>query len=262
LPPFNGFVSEILVYMGGFKGVALGKIDLALCILAIVSLAIIGGLALACFTKVVGVVFQGEPRSDAARDATEKGPLMMASMVVLTAACVIIGVFPTPFVNLTLRAVDSLGLGYGPVPLAPFVLLTGNITRAAGLVFIVFLLILGIRSVLYRGKTVTRSGTWGCGFTQPTVKMQYTGSSYAASILEFFRPVAPFSETHPPVRGRFPAGTHYHSHVDDLAERHMGWLIVRPVLWLFDKLRWLQHGDIHLYIGYILLAIVVLLFFV
>ena len=39
-------------------------------------------------------------------------------------------------------------------------------------------------------------------------------------------------------------------------------VVVRPVLMLFEKLRWLQHGDIHLYIGYILLAIVVLLFFV
>ncbi len=42
----------------------------------------------------------------------------------------------------------------------------------------------------------------------------------------------------------------------------MGKVVVRPVLTLFEKLRWLQHGDIHLYIGYILLAIVVLLFFV
>ena len=39
-------------------------------------------------------------------------------------------------------------------------------------------------------------------------------------------------------------------------------VVVRPVQALFEKLRWLQHGDIHLYIGYILLAIVVLLFFV
>jgi hydrogenase-4 component B len=38
--------------------------------------------------------------------------------------------------------------------------------------------------------------------------------------------------------------------------------IVNPVLWLFDRLRWIQHGDIHLYIGYILLAIIILLFFV
>ena len=262
LPPFNGFVSEFLVYMGGFKGAALDKTGFALSLLAIVSLAVIGGLALACFTKVVGVVFQGEPRSDAARNATEKGVLMMAPMVVLTAACILIGVFPAPFVTLALRAVDSLGLGYGPAPVAPFMLLTTDITRAAGLVFLVFLIILALRFLFYRGKTVTRSGTWGCGFTQPTARMQYTGSSYAASILEFFRPVAPLSETHPPIRGRFPAATDYHSQVHDLAEQHMGWLVVRPVLWLFDKLRWLQHGDIHLYIGYILLAIVVLLFFV
>ena len=82
--------------------------------------------------------------------------------------------------------------------------MTGNITRAAVLIFAVFLLILALRTLLYRGKTVTRSGTWGCGFTQPTVKMQYTGSSYAASILEFFKPVAPLTEDHPAVRGRFP----------------------------------------------------------
>ena len=123
-------------------------------------------------------------------------------------------------------------------------------------------LILALRTFLYRGKTVTRSGTWGCGFTKPTVKMQYTGSSYAASILEFFRPVAPLTEDHSEVRERFPQKSHYHSHVSDIAELHMGNIVVRPVLALFDKLRWLQHGDIHLYIGYILLAIVVLLFFV
>jgi hydrogenase-4 component B len=115
---------------------------------------------------------------------------------------------------------------------------------------------------LYRGKTVTRAGTWGCGFTRPTVKMQYTGTSYAASILEFFRPVAPLTEDQAAVRQRFPQPSHYNSHVSDIAELHMDKVVVRPVLALFDKLRWLQHGDIHLYIGYILLAIVVLLFFV
>ncbi len=262
LPPFNGFVSEFLVYMGGFNGVALSSRGFALSLLAIVSLATIGGLALACFTKVVGVVFQGEPRSDAARDAEEKGLLMMVPMIVLAGACIVIGVFPTFFMTMTLKAVASVGLGYGRIPMEPFVILTANITRGAFLFLTVLLAVLALRSLLYRGKTIARSGTWGCGFTQPTVKMQYTGSSYAASILEFFKPAAPLSESYRPIQGCFPAGTHYRSHVHDLAEMQMGPLIVRPVLWLFDKLRWLQHGDIHLYIGYILLAIVVVLFFV
>jgi hydrogenase-4 component B len=262
LPPLNGFVSEFLVYMGGFRGMALDKTSFAMCLLAIVSLAIIGGLALACFTKVVGVVFQGEPRNPVAENADEKGLTMLIPMLVLAAACILIGVFPTFFLAMAVKAVASLGLGYGGIPLEPFFELTGNITRTAALIFAVFILILALRQLLYRGKTVTRSGTWGCGFTRPTVKMQYTGSSYAASILEFFRPVAPLTEEHSRVRERFPQKSHYHSHVSDIAELHMGNVVVRPVLALFEKLRWLQHGDIHLYVGYILLAIVVLLFFV
>ena len=262
LPPLNGFVSEFLVYMGGFRGMALTKTSFALCLLAIVSLAIIGGLALACFTKVVGIVFQGEPRSKVAENTDEKGLTMLVPMLVLAAACIVIGVFPTFFMSMALKAVASLGLGYGRLALEPFIELTGNITRGALLFFAVFLVVLALRTLLYRGKTVTRSGTWGCGFTRPTVRMQYTGSSYAASILEFFKPVAPLSQNDPGIRKRFPEKSHYHSHVSDIAELHMGNVVVRPVLALFEKLRWLQHGDIHLYIGYILLAIVVLLFFV
>jgi hydrogenase-4 component B len=187
---------------------------------------------------------------------------MLVPMIVLAAGCIAVGVFPGFFMPMALKAVSALGLGYDAIPPAPFVHLTGNITKAAALIFVVFLLILALRYILYRGKTITRSGTWGCGFTRPTVKMQYTGSSYAASILEFFRPAAPLTEVHPAVQDRFPQKTHYHSRIEDIAERHQEAIVVRPVSAFFDRLRWLQHGDIHLYIGYILLAIVVLLFFV
>ncbi len=126
----------------------------------------------------------------------------------------------------------------------------------------VVIAVIVFRSFFYKGKTIGRSGTWGCGFTQPTVKMQYTGSSYAGSILEFFSAAAPLDEDHPEIKGRFPLKTYYKSRINDIAELYMERTIVRPVLFFFDKLRWIQHGDIHLYIGYILLAIVLLLFFV
>ena len=69
-------------------------------------------------------------------------------------------------------------------------------------------------------------------------------------------------EEHANITGRFPAKTHYRSQVNDIAGLYMNRLIVNPVLFFFDKLRWIQHGDIHLYIGYILLAIILLLFFI
>ncbi|MDD9305160.1 MAG: hydrogenase [Desulfobacter sp.] len=262
LPPFNGFVSEFFIYLGAFKGVILGKTDLVMSIVAIIGLAVIGGLALATFTKVVGVVFQGEPRTKAAQNVTEKGGSMLFSMAVLAAGCLFIGVYPCILIRLPMTAVSALGLDFGSVPLEPFYQMTGHITQAAVLLIAVILIVAILRSLSYKGKVVGKSGTWGCGFTQPTVKMQYTGSSYAGSILEFFSAAAPLEEDHPEIKGRFPLKTYYKSRIHDIAEFHMDRAIVRPVLSFFDKLRWIQHGDIHLYIGYILLAIVLLLFFV
>jgi hydrogenase-4 component B len=183
-------------------------------------------------------------------------------MVTLAGACLIIGIYPGAFMFMALKAVAALNLGYGRMPIDPFAQMSVNITLAATLFVVFFLAALALRKLLYQGKSIGRSGTWGCGFTRPTTRMQYTGTSYAASILEFFKPAAPLEETHPPVKGLFPETTHYRSRVHDIIELNMNRTIVNPVLWLFDRLRWIQHGDIHLYIGYILLAIVILLFFV
>ena len=262
LPPFNGFVSEFFIYLGSFRGVSVETPVFAFSLLAIISLAVIGGLALACFSKVVGVVFQGEPRTDLARVENEKGPAMLLPMVLLAAACVVIGIYPGAFMFMPLSGVAALGLDYGRIPMQPFAHMSANITLGATIFLAACLVILAVRKIAYQKKPIGHSGTWGCGFTQPTPRMQYTGSSYAASILDFFKPVAPIEETHPPIKGIFPQSTNYHSHVHDIVERHLSRVIVSPVLWVFDKLRWIQHGDIHLYIGYILLAIIVLLFFI
>ncbi|OGR13077.1 MAG: hydrogenase [Desulfobacula sp. GWF2_41_7] len=262
LPPFNGFVGEFLIYLGGFNGVAIESSTFIMGILAIVSLAVIGGLALACFTKVIGIVFQGEPRTRAAEKAHEKGFTMMFSMSALALVCVVIGVFPGSVIHLPLKAVQALGLGFEPRLFEPVTKISENLSFAAIVFLGMFVLVMLTRSFFYRKKNISASGTWGCGFTKPTAKMQYTGSSYASFILDFFRPVAPLSEEHPAIQGRFPLKTHYKSHISDIAGLHMNRLAVDPILFVFEKLRWIQHGDIHLYIGYILLAIVLLLFFI
>ncbi len=221
LPPFNGFVSEFFIYVGSFRGVAVETPVFVLSLLAIVSLAVIGGLALACFTKVVGVVFQGEPRSQAAQGVDEKGPAMLIPMVVLAAACAVIGIYPGAFMSMTLKGVAALGLGYGNIPMEPFTRMSANITFAATLFLAFILIILAFAKSCTGEKPLDSGGTWGCGFTQPTTRMQYTGSSYAASILEFFKPAAPLKEEHPPVQGLFPGKTLYRSHIHDIVELHL-----------------------------------------
>ncbi|KAF0239914.1 MAG: hydrogenase-4 component, partial [Planctomycetota bacterium] len=103
LPPLNGFVSEFLVYMGLFRCAAgePGREWLAAAFAA-PALALIGGLALACFAKAYGAVFLGEARSAEAKGAHESSGWMLAPMAVLAACCVLIGLAPlgvAPFLD-------------------------------------------------------------------------------------------------------------------------------------------------------------------
>ena len=50
-------------------------------VLVVGALALIGGLAAACFTKAFGIVFLGEPRSAEAAEAHEAGAAMRWPMI-------------------------------------------------------------------------------------------------------------------------------------------------------------------------------------
>ncbi len=260
LPPFNGFISEFLIYYGAFHGLTLQGASFVITTLAIISLAVIGGLAAALFTKVVGIVFLGEPRTDFAAKASEAGGIMTASQLILAACCLIIGIWPEPFVQAAFQASRSIPL-IADFDTLQFIPVIANIARTAVLFLVLFFIVAGIRKLLYVGKEITSSGTWGCGFTQPTVRMQYTGTSYADTMVEFFKPFVWVQKNYSGINKIFPGKTTFSSHVHDTSEIGLNTFIVRPILFLLGKLRWIQHGNIQLYIGYIVLAVVVMLFF-
>ncbi|MEI7816259.1 MAG: proton-conducting transporter membrane subunit, partial [Desulfuromonadales bacterium] len=77
LPPLNGFVSELLIFLGLFQGIQ-GEGGAAVVVtLATPALALLGGLAVACFVKVYGIVFLGVPRSEAHSARHEAGWAML-----------------------------------------------------------------------------------------------------------------------------------------------------------------------------------------
>ena len=106
LPPLNGFVSELLIYAGAFTGaVELASPDGLWTLSVVPALALIGGLAAACFVKAFGVVFLGEPRTPAAGRAHEASASMQGAMVAGATLCAVIGVAPL----LAMRLVEGPG---------------------------------------------------------------------------------------------------------------------------------------------------------
>ena len=260
LPPFSGFIGEFLIYYGAFQGLSSQKLPFVLIVLSIVSLAVIGGLATACFTKVVGLAFLGEPRSEKAANAKECGMSMGLVMGVMALACLAIGVLPEPFVNLAFQGIGDIPATAG-FNTDSFITIIHHISKTAAIFIAIFLLVSLLRKMLYAKKEIRSGGTWGCGFTQPTVRMQYTGASYADEMVSFFKPFVPVRTLYSGIKKIFPGQTTWSIEVTDIAESNYQRYLTTPLLGFVNKLKWIQHGNIQLYIGYIIVAIVVLLLF-
>jgi len=112
LPPLNGFISEILIYLGMFKSLSIHNFSMLLLMLfAIACLALVGTMAILCFTKAFSIMFLGMPRSEAAENIKkDNGISMIIPMIFLAVFIFLIGIFPDYAFSLILRPV-SIVLG-------------------------------------------------------------------------------------------------------------------------------------------------------
>jgi hydrogenase-4 component B len=261
LPPLNGFVSELLVYLGLFHTLdsSAGPLFIGAAFAA-PALALIGALAAACFVKAYGAVFLGTARSSHAQHVVESPPSMIGPMGILVACCFLIGLAPLLVAPILEKAVSAWapGLtGTGPrlVALAPL----GWIT-VMGLVLIGALLAAGAALWMrLRLNVVDASATWGCGYAAPTPRMQYTSSSFAQILVGLFgwvlRP-----RTHKPINlPLFPQATEFRSDVPDTVLDEAVLPTIGFGAWLFSWFRVFQQGSIQTYLLYIFIALIALL---
>jgi hypothetical protein len=227
----------------------------------IVTLGLIGGLAAACCAKAFGIVFLGEPRSREAEGGHEVGAFLLVPEILLAAGCLgmgLLGARIVPAMLPLLRVVSGVSGTEAELALAAIAHPLWGITRGAVVLLgLVGMLGLG-RWLLLRGRSVERAGTWDCGYAAPTPHMQYTASSFAQPILDLFRPLLRPHRRVPEIRELHPAAARFSSETHDLFTQRLYRPAVAVVARLFAPLRRLQHGRLHLYVLYIVLALLAL----
>lgn len=260
LPPLNGFVSEWLIYMGFFRGILdADTLNDPYFALAAPALALIGGLASACFVKVFGIAFLGSPRTGSAAETGESPLSMLIPMGVLAAICIFIGVIPQSVAPLLETATASIfPLAAGSTKLADNVSL--NMVSAGA---VILLLLIGGAALIYRsrlsGSTVTCSETWGCGYLAPSSRMQYTASSFAAMLTSLFSGILRTHSKNPEIKDYFPKSASFRSHVPEALLEGIYLPLFNSANSRLSLLRKLQHGKLHFYILYIVVTLVALL---
>jgi hydrogenase-4 component B len=260
LPPLNGFAGEFLVYLGAFSGIvtmnALPAVSLAA---AATSLALIGGLAAACFAKAFGAVFLGEPRTEAAARARENGISMTFPMAVLACVCVAAGLLGFLVVLGLAPALKSgLHVSYeGELRIAAGWLLR---VSAVAAVFSAFgFLVWALRRRLLSVRRIAEAGTWDCGYRATSPRMQYTASSFAQPITDLFRFFLRTKKHFRPPERYFPSRLSFESETPDVSRERVYQPVFDAVRRSMERLKPIQEGRIQVYVLYMFLTLLVLL---
>ncbi len=256
-PLFNGFVSEWLLFRSFLAASGLSRLFPAI-ILPLVTgvLALIGGLAAACFAKVFGTAFLGRPRSADAENAREVSSPMQWGMVLLAAACIVIGVMP----GLLLRPLSATVQEFLPGAALP-----EEAASLAGLMPLialsVTLLVIAIAAVPRVKKIVP---TWACGLPGLNARMQYTSTAFSKPLRKVFSRVYKPDRTVevlPSGQPFFPTTISYRSVRTTSFEKSLYRPVVDAVVATALRLRRLQTGNMQVYLLYIFAALIALLMF-
>lgn len=251
LPPLNGFLGELAIYIGAFSAIKTGDPMLvAAGFIVAVSLSVTGGLAVAAYAKSIGGTFLGEPRSQAADDAVETPCRMWMAQLFLT--CLSVAMVPG-----TVLFVHSMTGGFA----------TGILVVAAvlGMSFaaITVSLLLIRRFACPRGAEKPRLPVWDCGYDRPTARMAYTATAFTQPLVDLFRPLLRTRRHVLPFKGNpaSPSDAAIAAETDDLALGGLWRPVFTKIARLFQRVHLLQNGSLHLYILIILMEVLALLVF-
>ena len=257
LPPLNGFVGEFLIYLGIFNSVRDGVSTLAAAG-ALLSLALIGGIVVLAFSKLYSVVFLGSPRDHHVAEAEEVDIYRIAAMVIPVAGILFIGIVPQFAVGITERVAMQFTLAAKPVINS----IAGSTLVSISLVALTLII---LTTLLYlwkqrkqKSRTVEQGPTWGCGFTSPNIRMQYTGESFAEGLESIAT-----SLTQNTVEGRavgkseiFPSAHNYNIRHKDKVDRLFSAWWMEMLRQINKRIMRLRTGKINHYILFALVFLV------
>jgi formate hydrogenlyase subunit 3/multisubunit Na+/H+ antiporter MnhD subunit len=260
LPPFNGFISEFFIYSGIFKSLHSAHLftDIVL-MFSFVGLAIIGGLALFCFTKVFSVIFLGNARSSKVEHATEVNSAMLIPDFIIGFIIMIIGFVPVLFVG---PLSHIIGLFSTPTTaIAQIIPTLNNISLSSGIFIMLIGLLWLLRAWQQKRQTIKQNTTWGCAYAHSNPALhQYTATSYAdnfrqlsSKVVNVKKDFKAFDESE-----IFPKKREFETHSSDIFEDNLVTAPINKLLVWFEKIAVLQTGKIQHYLLYALLFVILI----
>jgi formate hydrogenlyase subunit 3/multisubunit Na+/H+ antiporter MnhD subunit len=266
LPPLSGFVSEWLLLQAFLFSPGLPHSWLNMIVpVAAAVVALVAAIAGFAMVKFHGIIFLGQMREPALKDAHDAGAWEKLGLAWLALLTLLLGVLPSTVI-LRLDAATRQLLGHGLAErlheqgwwlLAPIDPARASYEPMIFLVVIVLSVWLGrwLVTRLYHGRT-RRTPAWDCGYHFQGPRAQDTAEGFSQPIRRIFEPVFRMERHFPTIRDKEP---YYSVKVDDHFWHWLYLPIARFAAWLSNLVAILQGGRIAIYLMYSFLTLIVLL---
>lgn len=187
LPPLNGFVSELFIYIGMFNGISDGH-EVLYSVAGIIALSLIGGIVVLAFTKLYGVVFLGSPRSHEVAETQEVDGCRIGAMAIPAVFILFIGLFPQYAILPIARVAEAVTASDNTMVIDHMMPTLQTMSLVSWVLIAVIVALFLLKRRAQRSRTITEGPTWGCGFTALNTKMQYTGESFSEGLENIGKP--------------------------------------------------------------------------
>jgi len=227
LPPLNGFTSEFTIYAGLFTNAPIApwaKVALAA---TGAGLAFVGAVSALSITRAFGVVFLGSARDAEVERPQEVNGWMLAPMGLHATGVVVLGVGPALGLALVEGAVRLALAGVPGADASALQVIGQTLSRVgaiSGALVAAALALWWLRSRLARvagTPAASRHVTWGCGYTAPNPRMQYTGSGFSWDFSQRFRGLMVLLRRQKAPQGYFPSDAYLITDCVDAVERRL-----------------------------------------
>jgi formate hydrogenlyase subunit 3/multisubunit Na+/H+ antiporter MnhD subunit len=265
LPPFNGFVSEFLIYKGLISGMlsVKGISDIILLVLSTVGLVLVGGISVFAFTKMFGVIFLGNSRSAFHHKPVESSLIMLLPQILIVAVMLSIGLFPQFYIAVVTQIVTDF---YPSQLLSTYkeVYPSFEMISSIGRVSVLFIVVIGVvfflRNLVTKKRDITECETWGCGYVQPVAKAQYTGRSYARTFGALMGIIIKEKKNYHKIEQSqlYPEVRKFSTYYFDVVEKYVVMPLVKRFSHTLNYFQFIQNGKIQSYVIYGLFFILVI----
>lgn len=256
LPPFNGFISEFLIYSGLIEGVKIHNTnEMILFSVSLAGLSVIGGLSILTFTKSFGTVFLGNARKQLPVEPHEVSLQMLVPQYAIIALMISVAIFPGFYLQVIGNVIMSLTKGViipQPAGFTNYISILQNISNYSILFICIVGIFWGIRYKLLSTRSKVIQPTWGCAYAAPTSKIQYTGKSFSKTLSKMFNFIVIERKQYTELKAGeiFPEKRKHASHYHDFFEFRFIHVITNQLVYAANYFKFIQNGRIQSYVLY------------